>query len=525
MRIAYLVHWNEGPRSGVFKKVAGQISEWTRLGHRVALFLFTSGTGEEWGRELGGVEVVVQSYQGGLSRLLDFRKLAQRVRQWGPDVLYHRFDHYYYSLPALLRKFSSVLEINSNDLTEMRMDKDLRYHFHRLTRARVLKAAAGTVFVSRELSEVPEFSRYTQISTIIGNGINLDDFLVSKSLASAPPAPAAVSAQTAADGLSRRDGGYGEAPAIGAAEAPASSATETLAFSASEAHASGATVAPASGAPGPAGVMAGLLVLDEPGPSGREPTRELQESAQLGHQERERPYEPHQPEQFQPVPQPNDSDLTHHPEQSQHLQQFHQMPHPNQPPARQLGDPSVQQSPAAADAVQLVFIGSPGQAWHGVDAIAELAKARPQWSFDLIGVDASGLPAPVPVNMTFHGRLARKDYQPLLERADLAIGTLALYRKQMKEASPLKVREYMANGLPVITAYEETDFPEPVPFILQLPNSPGNVRDGLAQIDAFASAWRRRKVPRKAISHLDTRVKESQRLSYMKLIREKGERS
>lgn len=481
MRIAYLIHWNEGPRSGVFKKVADQISEWTRLGHRVALFLFTSESGEEWVRELGGVEVVVQSYQGGLSRLMDFRKLAQRVRQWKPEVLYHRFDHYYYSLPTLLKKFPSVLEINSNDLTEMRMDKDLRYHFHRLTRARVLRAAAGAVFVSRELSEAPEFSRYTKLGTVIGNGINLDHYLVSKSLAIAPPASAAISAQVAADGLSSRDGRYEEALTSGASEAFA------------------------SGAFGTAGAMAGLLVLEESGPSGREHIRQHQEPAPLGHQDPERPRESHQPEQSQ--------------------QQSHQTSHSYQLPDQQLGDPSIQQGPAAADAVQLVFIGSPGQAWHGVDAIAELAEARPQWSFDLIGVDASELPAPAPANMTFHGRLARKDYQPLLERADLAIGTLALYRKQMKEASPLKVREYLANGLPVITAYTETDFPEPVPFILQLPSSPGNVRDGLARIDDFASAWRGRKVPRKAISHLDTRVKESQRLSYMKLIREQGERS
>ncbi|USB33027.1 glycosyltransferase [Paenibacillus sp. YPG26] len=374
MKIAYVIHWNEGPQSGVFKKAASQISEWTRLGHQVGLFLFTGGTGEEWAEELesAGVEVVAQSYQGGLSRMLDFRKLARQVRRWKPDVIYHRFDHYYYALPGLLRDFPSVLEINSNDLTEMRMDKDLRYVVHRLTRALVLRAAWGNVFVSRELSGVPEFSRYARHSIIIGNGICLDDELVGHSPSSKPP--------------------------------------------------------------------------------------ELSLSTQT-------------------------------------------------------------------DAIQLVFIGSPGQAWHGVDAIAELAWARPGWSFDIIGVDASELAEPAPANMIFHGRLVREQYQPLLERADLAIGTLALHRKRMEEASPLKVREYLANGLPVITAYEETDFRGPVPFILQLPNRPGNVRDGLAEIDAFASAWKGKKVPRKSISHLDARVKEAQRLGYMELIRDKGERT
>lgn len=517
MKIAYVIHWNEGPRSGVFKKVVDQISEWTRLGHRVALFLFTIGTGEEWVHELGDVEVVAQSYQGGLSRMLDFRKLAQRVRQWKPDVIYHRFDHYYYSLPRLLGRFPSVLEINSNDLTEMRMDKDLRYHFHRLTRALVLRAASGSVFVSKELSEVPEFSRYMKHSTIIGNGICLDDFLVSKSFSSPRP-EYAVSVQAAADGLYTRVARYGGA----------SGSSETV------------------------GGSAGLLVLDEPRqpeggqlqqseqPEQPEQPQQLQQLQQLQRLQQSQPQlqEPEQfqlhqlqePEHSQHVQQLHHPELTHHPEQSheshhpEHSQQLHR-PHQSQEAeqSQQLNDVPIQGP--AADAVQLVFIGSPGQAWHGVDAIAELAKARPLWTFDIIGVDAAELAEPAPANMIFHGRLARKDYQPLLERADLAIGTLALYRKQMKEASPLKVREYLANGLPVITAYAETDFPEPVTFILQLPNSPGNVRDGLAQIDDFASAWRGKKVPRKVIGHLDTRVKESQRLSYMKLIREKGERT
>lgn len=37
------------------------------------------------------------------------------------------------------------------------------------------------------------------------------------------------------------------------------------------------------------------------------------------------------------------------------------------------------------------------------------------------------------------------------------LGTLALYKKNMHEASPLKVREYISRGFPVIYAYDDTD--------------------------------------------------------------------
>jgi hypothetical protein len=45
----------------------------------------------------------------------------------------------------------------------------------------------------------------------------------------------------------------------------------------------------------------------------------------------------------------------------------------------------------------------------------------------------------------------------------------------MSEASPLKSREYLALGLPVIGAYEDTDIPPDDPVYLQLPNRPGAV--------------------------------------------------
>lgn len=123
--------------------------------------------------------------------------------------------------------------------------------------------------------------------------------------------------------------------------------------------------------------------------------------------------------------------------------------------------------------------------------------------------------------MLFHGRLDRRDYEPLMYQADVAIGTMALYRKGMNEASPLKVREYLAYGLPVIIGYQDTDFPESVPFLLQLTNASGNLEHHLAEIDAFVQNWRGKRVLREQIQHLDNRVKEIVRLEYMDRIRKK----
>ncbi|MCT2194955.1 glycosyltransferase [Paenibacillus sp. p3-SID1389] len=368
MRIAYLIHWNEGPESGVFKKIISQARTWQALGHETALFLFSRDTAAAWTEaESCGLPVFRVTYRGRLGRAPRFKALTARVRAWKPDVIYHRYDLYYPSLPRLLRDHPSVLEINTDDLAELELESGglgLRRMYHLLTRRFVLRAAGGFVFVSGELAETASFRRYVKNDyVVIGNGIPLDQF--------------------------------------------------------------GATA--------------------------------VEDAA-------------------------NHSD---------------------------------------SDPVRFVFISSPGQAWQGLDEIARLAAVKSDWQFDIIGpergeLEEAGLQ--VPANMAFHGQLTRDRYQPLLDQADIAIGTLALYRKGMKEASPLKVREYLANGLPVIAAYRETDFPEPVPIFLQLPGEPANVIRHLSEIERFVREWRGRRVEREQVRHLDVAFKEAARVAYMRRI-------
>jgi len=56
-----------------------------------------------------------------------------------------------------------------------------------------------------------------------------------------------------------------------------------------------------------------------------------------------------------------------------------------------------------------------------------------------------------------------------LGSANLAIASLALFRKQMVQACPLKVREYMARGIPFVYGYNDPDVPEDSEFALKVP--------------------------------------------------------
>lgn len=166
----------------------------------------------------------------------------------------------------------------------------------------------------------------------------------------------------------------------------------------------------------------------------------------------------------------------------------------------------------------LAFVGSPRLPWHGLDELARFAAMRQSWQFDIIGSAASELGWELPSNMVCHGYLPASRYRAILGMADVAVGSLALYRNEMQEACPLKTREYLALGLPVIFAHKDSDFPCPTDFMLELPNAPGAMTNNTAVIDEFVGRWSGRRVPRSRILHLDSLRKEKARLDYFRLV-------
>ena len=160
----------------------------------------------------------------------------------------------------------------------------------------------------------------------------------------------------------------------------------------------------------------------------------------------------------------------------------------------------------------LVFIGAPHLPWAGVDKIDRLARACPDWQFDLIGTDPVEIPD-APPNLAIHGARSRADYLPVMAGADVAIGPLALHRKHLAEASALKVAEYLAYGIPVILGCPEAAFPDGAPFLLQIPNAEDSVQAALPEIRRFVADQVGRRVPRAALSVIDTSDVERRRIA------------
>ena len=169
----------------------------------------------------------------------------------------------------------------------------------------------------------------------------------------------------------------------------------------------------------------------------------------------------------------------------------------------------------------LSFLGTSDFKWHGIDKVVKMANLLPDYKFYIIGPSIEKYTGSIPDNVTFTGFLEYDEYSKHLAKTDIAIGTLALHRKGMNEACALKVREYLALGLPIILAYDDTDFPNDPSFIQKLPNSVNNIEPNISLIKTFTNSWLNKRVSKKLISHLDSQQKEKKRLIFFKGISNK----
>jgi hypothetical protein len=172
-------------------------------------------------------------------------------------------------------------------------------------------------------------------------------------------------------------------------------------------------------------------------------------------------------------------------------------------------------NPTANRRPRLVFLGGAPEPWHGLDKMIRLAFDLPEFDFDLVGVPGYE-DGPLPPNVRLHAFCERPEYEAILAASDVSLGTLALHRKGMSEAAPLKVREYLLRGLPVILGYTDPDLRDIPWFVLQLPNTESNTRDAVHEIRAFVTAVAGRRVAREEVAgRIDILVKERERLEFL----------
>ena len=115
--------------------------------------------------------------------------------------------------------------------------------------------------------------------------------------------------------------------------------------------------------------------------------------------------------------------------------------------------------------IDLIMMSSTANDWHGVDRLIKgliSYKGATKVKVHLIGNFTSTVKSLIKVNkldedVVFYPKTFGEDLNNLLFKMHIGIGSLGMHRIPLKQGSVLKVKEYMAMGMPFIIAHDEID--------------------------------------------------------------------
>jgi hypothetical protein len=174
---------------------------------------------------------------------------------------------------------------------------------------------------------------------------------------------------------------------------------------------------------------------------------------------------------------------------------------------------------------RIAFVGL-AKLWQGIDKIYNLMGDPLMADFKLIIIgdaDANELQCgrAVPENIEFCGPLFGEELITKLLSCDIAIGSLAVYRKGIQQACPIKVRLYLALGLPVMIGYDDPDLPSGVSFVFSVPNNDEKIsaKEFVEFYNKVTSVAELNLSIRKfATDNLDTKVKMKELVSFFEQV-------
>ena len=127
--------------------------------------------------------------------------------------------------------------------------------------------------------------------------------------------------------------------------------------------------------------------------------------------------------------------------------------------------------------LNMIFVASNLLPWHGLKRIlTSIEKYEGEYdiTLHLVGDMKPSTMNPLSKGKTiYHGVRDGIELDEIYSRSNVAISTLALHLKNLKEAASLKTREYTARGIPFILACDDPDLAEvdeQRKFFLRFPN-------------------------------------------------------
>lgn len=179
--------------------------------------------------------------------------------------------------------------------------------------------------------------------------------------------------------------------------------------------------------------------------------------------------------------------------------------------------------PWPAETIELVGVASVNF-WHGYDRVIRAIKrfntshVGYDINFNIIGdgpklKDLKSLVNELNIkkNVHFAGFVIGDELQNYYSNAHFGVGSLALFRKGLQEASEIKAREYSAAGIPFIATGTDPDFPNNTSFRIMVKNE--------EEIESLIKVFKSIDEIYQSIDHSEIREYAEKRLSYDKKLK------
>lgn len=116
---------------------------------------------------------------------------------------------------------------------------------------------------------------------------------------------------------------------------------------------------------------------------------------------------------------------------------------------------------------QALFIASRFEPWHGLEKLLENLKLNsdPNFVLHLVGKLSAPQKQLIEIirnenRIICHDYLSKESIIKLMAKVDVGLSSFSMELNSLTEASTLKVREYLNNGLPVYSGHRDSGFPD-----------------------------------------------------------------
>lgn len=169
-----------------------------------------------------------------------------------------------------------------------------------------------------------------------------------------------------------------------------------------------------------------------------------------------------------------------------------------------------------SELINLVFVGIKSTEWHGLEKVITLANALPEYFFNIVGPDKSE-GEKYPSNVKFHGWVDKKQLEEIYSHNHFGLGSFSNYLVGKETDSTLKVREYLAYGLPVILGHWDVDFNN-VDFVFKATDENHKIID-YTLIRDYIEKNKNKVVENINLKIIDSNTKEQERLTFFNEIK------